>query len=267
MLSGRALGAVSLMLVALVMVGCEERESVERHDVALDTADDSSAEVDAEQDSLSEDTHPPEDTQVTVPDSSPEDVVQLPRDLVNGTPVRFGHVIDGDTLDVFVGSPAVRVYTVRLKGLAAPECLKESVLTEQFGRRNQCVADDELHGYDAWVALHDMVADKTGYLTCDDVAPGEWCPQDDFGRYLAYIELAGSDLSTQLAWYGHGMSYTSFTASKRAAICAAEAEARAARRGMWAKGTVEQVLAGMHASTRQWYTSHHDSRCDAALGQ
>jgi len=259
-------------LVALLLIGCSGRDTFDRRDVEVDTEDatadnggDTSVE-DVEHDTISDDDTGVEDTRM--PDTSkPEDTDPGPRELLNGTPVRFGHVIDGDTFDVFVGDEAVKVYTVRLKGLAAPECFKQEVRTELFGDRFQCVSDDELHGLAAWEALRDYLDGAEGYLTCDDVAVGEWCPTDNYDRYLAYVEIDGRDVATEMAFQGHAFSYTSFRASKRAEICAAEYDAQDANRGIWNGRTVDEVLAGMHTQTQNWYRDHHDWRCDQALGQ
>ncbi|MDX9720159.1 MAG: thermonuclease family protein [Myxococcota bacterium] len=192
-------------------------------------------------------------------------IIEGPRELVNGTPVRIGHIIDGDTLDVFVGIAAFKTYTIRLQGLAAPECRKEQVLTEFYGRRYQCVADDEIWGLGAWQGLVAFAAGKEGYLTCDDAAPGEWCPMDTYDRYLAYISIDGRDLATEMAFQGNALSYTSFTSSKRADICRAEYNAQDANRGMWKLGNVTTVINQMHDSTQNWYYKHHDRRCDEAM--
>lgn len=266
MLSARpALSPLFALMLLVALVACQERDAPERHDVELDsTPADTAASDDGEPDGSADDGSQADTTpaDTVVP---PSDIDEGPRELLNGTPVRFGHVVDGDTLDVFVGDAAVKVYTVRLKGLASPECLKDNVLTEKFGRRYQCVADDELHGLAAWQALHDAVADKTGTVTCDDVAPGRLCPTDTFDRFLAYVEIDGRDLATEMAWYGHGFSYTAFTASKRAEICAAEYNARNAGRGIWSNRTLDQVMDQMSEQTRSWYYGHHDARCDAAI--
>ncbi len=188
-----------------------------------------------------------------------------PRELVNGAVAKVGHIIDGDTLDVYVGDINPKRYTIRLVGLAAPECLKENVQTA-YGYRWQCNADDEFYGLKSWEGLVDFAAEKSVVITCDNTPVGQWCPTDDFDRYLAYVAVAGRDAATEMAWRGLGMSYTVFSATKRAAICAAEYDAQANKRGMWAHGTVRQVVEMMSSQTQSWYFAHHDRRCDAALG-
>jgi endonuclease YncB( thermonuclease family) len=185
------------------------------------------------------------------------------RDLRNGVIARVGHVTDGDTLQVWVGTSAPKNYIIRMLGLAAPECDKDYRQTPD-GSRLVCVADDELYGLESYKFLRDLIEGKTVRITCD-VAPNEWCETDPFDRRLAYIEIDGKDAATEVARAGAGFAYTVFSASKRGQICEAEFDARAAKRGMWALGTVDQVLAGMSADTRSWYKAHHDRRCNEAM--
>lgn len=183
--------------------------------------------------------------------------------LRNGVTARIAHIVDGDTFDVIVGAAEPRSYTIRMRGLSAPECFKRGFDTE-WGWRYACSSDDELWGLASYEALYAMLHGREVWLTCD-AEPGAWCPTDLYDRYLAYAEVDGLDAATEMARGGHGFSYTDYGASKRAAICLAEYEARDAGRGMWALGGLEDVLAGMHASTRAWYLEHHDARCDAAI--
>jgi len=186
------------------------------------------------------------------------------KDLRNGTTARIGHITDGDTLDVWVGTLAPKKYIIRMLGLAAPECDKSHV-QGPFGGGNACTSDDELYGLASYQAFRAMLEGKTVRVTCD-VSGNDWCKQDDFDRYLAYLEVDGKDAATEMARGGHAFSYVEFASTKRAAICAAEYEARDAKRGIWALGTVEYIMARMHDYTSNWYLKDHDKRCDAALG-
>ena len=193
----------------------------------------------------------------------PFEVAPENKDLRNGIRARVGHVTDGDTLQVWVGTTAPRNYVVRMLGLAAPECFKDFALTPD-GNKLVCSGDDELFGLGSYQLLKAMIENKQVIISCD-VGPNEWCTQDPFDRYLAYISIDGKDASTEMARAGGGFSYTDFQSSKRADICRAEYEAQDAKRGMWALGTKSQVLAGMHSNTRGWY-NQHDNRCNAAMG-
>ena len=185
------------------------------------------------------------------------------RDLRNGAIARVGHVTDGDTLEVWVGTLAPKSYVIRMKGLSSPECFKDQRQTPD-GNRYVCTADDELYGLESYLTLKALIEGKTVRITCD-VATGAWCDQDTFDRDLSYVEYEGKDAATEMARAGAGFSYTDFTSSKRAQICQAEYEARNAKRGIWALGSVEQVMAQMSPSTAGWYKKH-DARCDAAIG-
>ena len=219
----------------------------------------------------------PTDDAVTVDTASPPadtapavDTFQIPvepRDFKNGATGRIVHVVDGDTVHVFVGETFPKSYAVRLQGLGAPECVKKQVPIEDGSWQSTCSADDEFYGLASCEGAKSIAQGQRVKITCDGVANGAWCPQDDFDRYLAYLQLEnGKDFATEMAWHGWAFSYTSFSSSKRAAICAAEYDARKNKRGMWSTGTVAQVLAKMSTQTQGWYKSH-DSKCDAALGR
>ena len=219
--------------------------------------------VDATVDSAPETDATPADT-APLDTALPFEVIQENKDLRNGARARVGHVIDGDTVQVWVGTTAPHAYTIRMLGLAAPECNKDYRQTPD-GSHLVCVADDEYYGLRSYELMKDLVEGKTLTITCD-VATGAWCETDPFDRYLAYLVTDdGKDAATELARAGGGFSYTSFQASKRADICRAEYDARDSRRGMWALGSVDQVLDGMSSDTRGWYRSNHDRRCNEAI--
>lgn len=222
-----------------------------------DGADGADATTATSEDAAPEST-PPLDT--ALPDLGE---VDQNRDLRNGSIVRVGHVTDGDTLEVWVGTLAPKSYVIRMKGLSSPECFKDQRQTPD-GNKYVCTADDELYGLQSYVTLKALIEGKTVRVTCD-VATGAWCDQDTFDRYLAYLEYEGKDAATEMARAGAGFSYTDFSSSKRAQICQAEYEARNAARGIWALGSVEQIMAQMNSSTAGWYKKH-DARCDAAIG-
>lgn len=240
-------------LLTLASAGCDGDDPAAGGDATTATGTDATAE-----DATSATETTPLDT--SLPDISSNEN----KELRNGTTARIGHITDGDTLDVWVGTLAPKKYIIRMLGLAAPECDKGFV-QGPFGGGNACTADDELYGLKSYQALVAMLEGKTVRVTCD-VSGNDWCKQDDFDRYLAYLEVDGKDAATEMARGGNGFSYVEFASSKRAAICAAEYEARDAKRGIWALGTVDYIMARMHEYTSDWYLQHHDDRCDAALG-
>lgn len=208
---------------------------------------------------VAQDSHQPLDT--AIPEiGDPNDN----RDLLNGSTARIGHIIDGDTFNVYVGQLAPKKYTIRMAGFSAPECNKEHV-DGIGGGGFACTSDDELYGLKSYQALKAMLDGKTVRVTCD-VPVGAWCKVDNdfFDRYVAYVEIDGKDAAVEMARGGNGFSYTSFASSKRGAICRAEDEAQAAKRGIWALGTLNQIMDDL-PDTRGWYYDHHDERCAEAL--
>ena len=241
-----------LMAMVLTLLACDGNDETQGGDAT--TLQDTST---SEGDTTPVDTTP-------LDTALPFEVVTENRDLKNGVRARVGHVIDGDTVQVWVGSTAPKSYTIRMLGLAAPECHKDYRQTPD-GSRLVCTSDDELYGLKAYEELKAMVENQTLTITCD-VAANAWCEQDPFDRYLAYlVKDDRKDAATEMARAGAGFAYTVFQSSKRADICRAEYSARDAKRGVWALGTMEQVLAGMNADTRGWYKAHHDQRCNQAI--
>ena len=112
-------------------------------------------------------------------------------------------VHDGDTLRAI--DPQKIEHKVRLSGIDAPE------LGQAFGR----VARDRLRELALRQQLVVHVHDR-----------------DRYGRDLATLEAGGRDLNRQLVAEGLAWHFTRY--SDDAGLAAAEAEARAAGRGLWA---------------------------------
>lgn len=239
---------------ALIVAGCDGND--EPAPGVSDVADtgDASAEV---ADTTPVDTAP-------LDTALPFEVTNENKDLRRGVRARVGHVTDGDTVSVWVGTTAPRNYTIRMLGLAAPECYKDYRSTPD-GNRLVCTSDDELYGLASYEALKALVEGVTITVDCE-VGDNQWCETDPFDRYLAYLVMDdGRDASVEMARAGAGFAYTVFQSSKRADICRAEYEARDAGRGIWAFGTLDEILARMNNDTRGWYRAHHDNRCNQAI--
>ena len=127
------------------------------------------------------------------------------RDLVAAEPVawRVVSVHDGDTLTALDASNVQ--HKVRLTGIDAPE------IGQPFGTK----ARDRLTALSKGktVTIHGQ-------------------GQDRYGRTLASVDIEGDDLGHRLVADGLAWHYTRY--SKDAGLAAAEREARAARRGLWA---------------------------------
>jgi len=206
-----------------------------------------------------------ETTQVADIDLSLPETTSNDRELRSGQAAWVGHVTDGDTLTVWVGEFAPHAHIIRLVGLAAPECFKESRTTpDGFG--NSCTSDDEIDGVGSFEFMRNFAEDKQSVITCE-VAAGQVCPKDTFGRSLAYVAVNGKDAAVESAKAGHALSYVTFYSSKRKDICAGVYSARDRKVGMWSLGTETYVISRMNASTQSWYKSLHDKRCDEAMGR
>lgn len=115
-------------------------------------------------------------------------------------------VVDGDTLDM-------HGQRIRLFGIDAPEGGQSCQTAE--GKVWRC-------GTAAARAMDDLVRDRT--VSCD--------PQDidRYGRTVAICEAGGSDIASALVGQGLAVAYRKYSK----AYVAAENEAHAANRGMWA---------------------------------
>jgi endonuclease YncB( thermonuclease family) len=190
-------------------------------------------------------------------DELPDDATApWPGGMVHGALVKVAHVIDGDTLKVTTDD---RDVPVRLLGVNAPECDKRPV-----GDNRECnpdaqdlSGDAEVYGVEAWQALRDHVGDREVRIACKEI--NGRCETDRYGRFLAFLVLEGEDVGEYMAGGGHAWTYTQFPPDNIYTYCVAEDSAIDERQGMWADG-FDQVVVGMNASTRNWYT-YRDSTC------
>jgi len=128
---------------------------------------------------------------------------------------RFG-LLDGDTFDAVDGTSKVRV---RILGIDAPEISHD-------GSPPACGADD------ATAALKRLVDGQPVSIQSDPRSAA----QDQYGRQLAYVTVAGVDVGLRLiekgfaeAWYPSSVKAPSRDAIYRAAT----ARARSAQAGVW----------------------------------
>jgi micrococcal nuclease len=145
----------------------------------------------------------------TVPVTAPEGSETTPAPAAPGSTAgtRVVDVVDGDTLDVQLPDGAVE--RVRIVGINAPE-------------------QDECHAREAAATLDELVAGKDVRLVADHTE------RDRYGRLLRYVEVDGDDVGVRLVRDGAAVVRVSQPDDAReAALRAAEAEARAAARGLW----------------------------------
>lgn len=112
-------------------------------------------------------------------------------------------VHDGDTLTAL--DAANVQHKIRLHGIDAPE------IGQPFGTKSRD-------------RLTTLAKGKTALIHVRD--------HDRYGRVVAGIEVAGDDLGHRLVADGLAWHYTRY--SKDARLAAAERDARAAKRGLWA---------------------------------
>ena len=128
-------------------------------------------------------------------------------------------VIDGDTIVVEPSpSPALADGShVRLIGVDTPETVHPSKPVEFFGREASAFTRRMCEGRRVRLEF--------------DPAVG----QDPYGRTLAYVYLEdGTFLNAEIIRQGYGHAYTRFPFRHLDDFRALEADARAARRGLWA---------------------------------
>lgn len=137
--------------------------------------------------------------------------MQSPR-RAPGEPVTGrAHVIDGDSLEI----AGVRIH---LHGIDAPE--RDQDCRDAGGRTYSC-------GRAATRALIDVIGGRS--VTCTPVQV------DQYNRDVAKCTVGDLDLGEAMVRGGHALDYARHS---RGRYAAAEREARAARRGLWA-GTFE----------------------------
>ena len=119
-------------------------------------------------------------------------------------------VIDGDTLEVYG-------QRIRLHGIDAPESRQ---LCRLDGKPWQC-------GKDAANALADKIARRL--VTCEDLG------RDRYKRIIGRCTVAGEDMGAWMVQQGLALAYRRYSLD----YVDEEADARAARRGIWASQFVK----------------------------
>ena len=153
----------------------------------------------------------------------PADEVQIPRHDTSSGPwstsrqshpdefVLVERVVDGDTLVITGGD------RIRLIGVDTPETHHPTKAAQPFGQ-------------EAFAYTRRMTEGKRVVLRFD---PGEL--KDRYGRTLAYVYIDGQFLNESLIRQGLARALTNypFSSDMKARFRAAEAQARAAKRGVW----------------------------------
>jgi len=139
---------------------------------------------------------------------------------VSGQPRIVVRVVDGDTIVLD------RDERVRLIGVDTPETVHPSRPVEFFGKEASSFTKKMANG-------------KTVWLEYDQTR------QDRYGRTLAYVHLAnGVVLNEEIIRQGYGHAYLRFPFKYRDRYKHLEAEARSARRGLWANSSTSVKTTG-----------------------
>ncbi len=130
-------------------------------------------------------------------------------------------VIDGDTIDVSINQKNVRV---RLIGINTPETVDPRRPVECFGQEASKKAKELL--------LNKMVSLEMDISQSD---------KDKYGRLLRYVRVGDVFVNLEMITQGFAYEYTYITPYKyQKSFKLAQAEARTAKRGLWADGICGQ---------------------------
>ncbi len=126
-------------------------------------------------------------------------------------------VVDGDTLDVMKDGERVRV---RLIGINAPESVDPNRPVQCFGKE----------------ASAELARMATGQMVALETDPSQ-DTYDRYGRLLAYVFASTTNLNLHMIEAGYAYEYTYDLPYKyQREFRAAQREAQAAGRGLWAAG-------------------------------
>ncbi|MHB1134766.1 MAG: thermonuclease family protein [Chloroflexota bacterium] len=143
---------------------------------------------------------------------------------------RVVDVVDGDTLKVDLGG---RTETVRVIGIDTPESVSPREPVQCFGLEASARADELLRG-------------RSVALTQDPSQDS----RDQYGRLLAYVEVAGQDFGLAMIADGYAHEYTYDVPYRRQAeYRAAQRAAQGQRVGLWSSATCGGDTTAAAAST------------------
>ncbi|HZO52697.1 MAG TPA: thermonuclease family protein [Bryobacteraceae bacterium] len=151
-------------------------------------------------------------------------------------------VVDGDTLDVRLDSGPIRV---RLHAADTPERAQP-------------------YGKDASAALAQLVLHKIV-----EIEPFE---QDRYERLVGIVYLQNKNINAELIRAGHAWAFRRYMRKADAELCALEAAARQAHRGLWKLKTAERIAPWEYRSRKSRhsftdYANETASQCIAAIGK
>ena len=145
----------------------------------------------------------------------------MPATAAGPYPIR--HVDDGDTIQVTINQATV---TVRLIGIDTPETVKPNTPVQCYGPEASARTKQLLTGHTVWLET-DPSQDQV----------------DKYGRTLAYVWLDQTTMVDEvLVRDGYAHEYTYNTAYRyQSRFLTAQADARAAHRGLWSPTTCNGI--------------------------
>lgn len=133
---------------------------------------------------------------------------------VSGRSYSVARVIDGDTIDVFLGNDQTE--RIRFIGIDTPETVDQRKPVQCFGP-------------EASAKMKELLTGKSVVL---ETKPDE--DKDDYGRFLRYVILDGNDIGAEMLEEGYAKSLcAAFPHPRCAAYDALEQTARREKRGRW----------------------------------
>lgn len=162
-----------------------------------------------------------------------------PNPVLTGTVTK---VIDGDTIDVQLTSGPIRV---RLYGIDAPE------RAQPWGKEATAFLKGRI--------LNEKV----------DLEPFQ---QDRYDRQTATVYLGNVSVNAELVRLGYAWAYRQYMRKPDAGLCAAEAEARIAKRGLWSLSRDERNAPWEYRKRTKLvaftdYGTRTTAQCVAAIGK
>ena len=197
----------------------------------------------------------------------------------NGSYARIVGWNDGDTVVVIPDSIDDSCYTgdrtsIRVYRIDSPECTKKQ--NNNFNVKT-CVSDNNYtstndpYGFDAWkVSTSIANKDTIVQLFCDNTDINGQCPTDGNGRYLAYVNANGKDVSTELTRLGLAIPSVGripIQSDTEKSICKAFLDAVLNHRNLWSRCTtadaqcVREGVARL-LSTREGEFDYIYERCE-----
>lgn len=158
---------------------------------------------------------------------------EMPQQAVESQPGLYAidHFVDGDTIAVKMGD---KVESIRMIGIDTPETHKPN-------------APVQCYGVAASSYTKNIIGSSKVRLEADEKSTN----RDRYDRLLRYVYLPdGRLVAKELIQNGYGFAYTDFPFTKSTEFVTAQAEAKAANKGLWGNCQPFQLPSG------RWQTNN-----------